>query len=239
MVAAGVAATLGLRRSRLLPAALVLLGGGLALGAWSAPDMIRELSPRLPDFSLLFPTGAQWIEGVLYAGIPQLPLTLLNSVLAVCVLSGDLFPGRRVPERRMAVSVGLMNLSAVWFGAMPMCHGSGGLAAQYYFGARTGGGVVMVGILKLALGLLLGTAAMSLLALIPQAVLAVFLLFAGYQLALPARDQKGIAALAVVIPTAAGIVLINTLVGFLVGMAVHLLIRYVWRRPLVARSPSR
>jgi len=32
-----------------------------------------------------------------------------------------------------------MNLTSVPFGGFPMCHGSGGLAAQYRFGARTGG----------------------------------------------------------------------------------------------------
>ena len=44
--------------------------------------------------------------GVMRAGIPQLPLTTLNSVVAVCQLSEDLFPGRAVTPVRVSVSVG-------------------------------------------------------------------------------------------------------------------------------------
>ncbi len=63
-------------------------------------------------------------------GIPQLPLTTLNSVVAVCQLSSDLFPARSVQPVLVSVSVGLMNMVGAWFGAMPCCHGAGGLAAQ-------------------------------------------------------------------------------------------------------------
>jgi MFS superfamily sulfate permease-like transporter len=35
--------------------------------------------------------------------------------------------------------MGVMNLLAVPLGAMPMCHGSGGVAGKYAFGARTAG----------------------------------------------------------------------------------------------------
>ena len=64
------------------------------------------------------------------AGLPQLPLTLLNSVVAVCQLSADKFPDRPASPRRVAISVGVMNLVGPWFGALPCCHGAGGLAAQ-------------------------------------------------------------------------------------------------------------
>ena len=36
---------------------------------------------------------------------------------------------------------------------MPFCHGSGGLAAQYRFGARSGASIIMLGALKLIVGL--------------------------------------------------------------------------------------
>jgi hypothetical protein len=68
--------------------------------------------------------------GIIKAGLPQLPLTTLNSVLAVCQLSGDLFPARQARPIAVSASVGVMNLVGVWFGAMPCCHGSGGMAAQ-------------------------------------------------------------------------------------------------------------
>ena len=67
--------------------------------------------------------------------MPQLPLTTLNSVVAVCQLSADLFPAKPVRPVLVSVSVGLMNMVGAWFGAMPCCHGAGGLAAQVRFQA--------------------------------------------------------------------------------------------------------
>ena len=64
------------------------------------------------------------------AGLAQLPLTTLNSVVAVCQLSSDLFPLRPARPVLVASSVGAMNLVGAWFGAMPCCHGAGGLAGQ-------------------------------------------------------------------------------------------------------------
>ena len=61
-------------------------------------------------------------------GLPQLPLTTLNSVVAVCALSNDLFPERHPPvvaPKSVAVSVGAMNLAGCAFGVMPCCHGAG------------------------------------------------------------------------------------------------------------------
>ncbi len=68
--------------------------------------------------------------GIVSTGVPQLPLTTLNSVVAVCQLSADLFPAKPVRPVLVSVSVGLMNMVGAWFGAMPCCHGAGGLAAQ-------------------------------------------------------------------------------------------------------------
>lgn len=68
--------------------------------------------------------------GIIMTGVPQLPLTTLNSVVAVCQLSADLFPARPVQPVLVSVSVGLMNMIGAWFGTMPCCHGAGGLAAQ-------------------------------------------------------------------------------------------------------------
>jgi MFS superfamily sulfate permease-like transporter len=83
----------------------------------------------------------------------------------------------------MAVSVGLMNLLSCPFGGMPVCRGSGGLAAQYRFGARSGLSTVMLGSAKLLAGLLFGSAAAAWMLAFPSSVLAVVLLTAGAALA--------------------------------------------------------
>ncbi|KAE8726254.1 Molybdate transporter 1 [Hibiscus syriacus] len=64
----------------------------------------------------------------------------------VCKLSSYLLPGREFSATSVSITVGLMNLVGCWFGAMPCCHGAGGLAGQYKFGGRSGGCVAILGI---------------------------------------------------------------------------------------------
>jgi hypothetical protein len=118
-----------------------------------------------------------------------------------------------------------MNVGACLFGAMPCCHGSGGLAGQNRFGARTGGSVVVLGLVKLGVGIFFGSAAMAALAAFPVSILAVLLIFAGLALAAPVRRCKGGCALFVAILTAAGILAVNTCVGFLLGLTVGLVMQ--------------
>ena len=88
------------------------------------------------------------------AGLGQIPLTTLNSIIAVTHLAADLIPEVPTPSATaVGISVSTMNLFACWFGAMPVCHGSGGLASQYRFGARSGASVIILGAIKLFLGL--------------------------------------------------------------------------------------
>lgn len=150
------------------------------------------------------PTPADFRKGALDAGLPQLPLTLLNSILAVTSLSASLFPpSSHLPSHShlsshssgypshpptpsntaIGLSIGLTNLASCWFGAMPICHGSGGLAAQYRFGARSGASVVVLGVVKLALGLFAGEAVVPVLERFPKALLGVMVLAAGVELA--------------------------------------------------------
>ena len=88
--------------------------------------------------------------------IAAVQLTILNIVVAVTMLSHELFPDVQVTMAHMSVSVGVMNAVGPWFGVMPCCHGAGGLAAQVRFGARSGAAPMVLGVAKLAAGLLLG-----------------------------------------------------------------------------------
>lgn len=164
--------------------------------------------------------ASDWWVAFWRATIPQIPLTTLNSVIAVCALSADLFPDRASSPRRVAISVGLMNLICCPFGAMPMCHGAGGLAGQYRFGARTGGSVIMLGVVKIVLALVLGTSLLAWLHAYPQSVLGVLLLFSGLELSMVCRDQSDRGAFFVMLVTAGASMAINTAVGFLVGLIV-------------------
>lgn len=144
---------------------------------------------NLPGFKIwhpqvLVPSWGSFKVGALDAGLGQIPLTTLNSVIAVSFLSADLLPHLPAPTvTSLGLSVALMNLVGGWFGAMPVCHGSGGLAAQYRFGARSGASIVILGIFKVLLGLLFGETLVSLLGQYPKSLLGIMVLAAGLELA--------------------------------------------------------
>lgn len=140
--------------------------------------------------TLLKITWEDWKIGFVRGAIPQIPLSILNSVIAVCKLSGDLFPDREASARTVSISVGVMNFVGCWFGAMPVCHGAGGLAGQYRFGGRSGASVVFLGIGKLVLALLFGNSFVSVLNQFPIGILGVLLLFAGIELAMASKDMN-------------------------------------------------
>ena len=203
-------------------------------------------SQHLPGFRLWhpytqIPHGTEWKVGILDAGVGQLPLTTLNSIIAVTHLATDLLPEVATPSvTSIGVSVAAMNLFGCWFGAMPVCHGSGGLAAQYKFGARSGASIIFLGILKLLIGLIFGESLTSLLHEFPVALLTIMVIAAGLELASVgeslntsrARDLKeGYAGLTetqqkqrwttMLVTTGFLVAFKNDAVGFLAGMVCH------------------
>jgi len=135
--------------------------------------------------TVLVPGPGDFKKGALEAGLPQLPLTTLNSVLAVASLAASLTPPfpSYPSTTSIGLSVGLINLVAMWFGAMPMCHGSGGLAGQYRFGARSGSSIIILGTVKLLLGLFAGGKVVVLLYRFPKSLLGIMVIAAGIELA--------------------------------------------------------
>lgn len=171
-----------------VPYALLIFTFGLVLAATIPP---RASSPththhaNLWHPSLSSPSGPAWRTGALDAALPQLPLTTLNSILAVTSLSASLFPTfpPAPSTTSLGFSVALANLLGCWFGAMPVCHGSGGLAGQFRFGARSGASIIVLGLVKLLLGLFVGEAIVPLLHQFPKSLLGVMVLAAGVELA--------------------------------------------------------
>jgi hypothetical protein len=145
--------------------------------------------PNLPSLTIwrphvLVPSWPDFTIGAINAGLGQIPLTTLNSIIAVSYLSADLLPLLPAPSvTAMGISVATMNLVGGWFGAMPVCHGSGGLAAQYRFGARSGSSIIVLGIFKIILGLVFGESLVGLLGQYPKSLLGVMVLAAGLELA--------------------------------------------------------
>lgn len=170
-----------------VPYALILFIVGLVFAFIQLAAHERR---HLPGFRLWHPWSPRvpsledWKIGILDAGIGQLPLTTLNSIIAVTHLAADLLPEIETPSvTAIGISVASMNLIGCWFGAMPVCHGSGGLAAQYRFGARSGASIIFLGFFKLLLGLLFGESLTALLHRFPLALLTVMIIAAGLELA--------------------------------------------------------
>lgn len=167
-----------------LPFALLILAVGILR---SLPDGVDTHPPFgfgiwTPHISI--PSPSSFRVGALDAGLGQIPLTTLNSIFAVSFLSADLLPKVPAPTpTAMGLSVMAMNLVGCWFGAMPVCHGSGGLAAQYRFGARSGSSVIFLGLVKLLLGLFAGKFTSNLFAGFPNSLLSIMVIAAGLELA--------------------------------------------------------
>lgn len=162
---------------------------GLVLCFIRDPSIFKDLKFGPSKFKILKITWEDWKIGFVRAAIPQIPLSVLNSVIAVCKLSNDLFD-KELSATTVSVSVGVMNLIGCWFGAMPVCHGAGGLAGQYRFGARSGLSVVFLGVGKLIVGLVFGNSFVRILSQFPIGILGVLLLFAGIELAMASKDMN-------------------------------------------------
>lgn len=224
--------------SRRVPVALVLFALGLLIAVATRPELLSSIGigVTLPAWTPL--SWSDFESAFWKATLPQIPLTTLNSVVAVCALSADLFPNRPASPRSVAVSVGMMNLISCWFGAMPMCHGAGGLAGQYRFGARTNGSILFLGTIKMILAVLFGSSLMLLCAAFPLSVLGVLLMFSGSELALVTRDQIRRPDAFIMLLTAGACMGLNHIaVGFLLGLSVASCMRMGWFRFDEASEP--
>jgi hypothetical protein len=164
-------------------------GGSQPLPGWSTAP-IATLAIRGTNWN-------DWSTGFWQGALPQLPLTTLNSVISLCCLASTLYVPDSLIEaeshpiaassilspRKVCWSVGLLNFLLCPFGAMPSCHGAGGLAGQHKFGARHGTSVVILGSVKMSLTLILGTWLVPFLDRIPLSVLSVSIIVAGQELA--------------------------------------------------------
>ena len=70
-------------------------------------------------------------------------------------------------------------MAAGAFGAMPLCHGSGGLTAHRRFGARTAGATVIAGGFYILLALVFADRAPAVLRAVPSVVLGAMMVYVG------------------------------------------------------------
>jgi hypothetical protein len=208
------------RRSDLnFPGALVIFAIGIAYGVYKFGMPPVQFGIPL-DFYM--PGVNELISGAYKAGIAQVPLTLTNAVLATSLLASDLFK-EKISNKKLSITIGATNFVAPVLGGFPMCHGAGGMAAHYRFGARTGGSDIMIGLLFVAVSFV---ATSAMLAIIPDGILGVLLLFAGLEML-----RYAIKTDHYVITGAMGVVtlLVDPTIGLATGIVLYILLR-LWKR---------
>jgi len=207
-----------IKRVKSIPdiSSLLVLGLGFGIGlanyGMPSPEMIPPLSVSLPSLD-------DFLTGSWLLVIPQIPLTITNSILATSVLMADLFKKKLDPDK-LSKTVGLMNLISTPIGGFPMCHGSGGLAAQYRYGARTGGSNIMSGLILLMIALFF--ASPEFIDILPMAIFGALLVFVAIELGKHSfkTDSYIITGIIAVLS-----LVFNLSVGFVVGLSIYYLLK--------------
>ena len=238
--AVAVAILVWLRQHRHWPGALLVVGAGALWAAFTRIDW----NVLAHGFGWVTPTPAalpwdQWLAALTLLVLPQVPLSLSNSVIATQRTVTDLFPERPVTLRGIGRTYGLINLLSPWLGGIPMCHGCGGLAGYYALGARTGGSVIIYGSLYLLVGGLFSGAFQEVLRAFPAPVLGAVLLVEAGVLLLLLREVPR-TPLALGLAGLIALVCVFAPQGYLMGMIVGCILFYSLRRwlPTPARPPG-
>jgi MFS superfamily sulfate permease-like transporter len=209
-----------------MPVMLLLLAYGALMALIQDAALARELGALVPRFRVPSPSvpvfaWADVVQGTLVLALPQAALTLGNAVIATAEEHNRHFPGRPVTVRGLALDHGLMNLAAAALGGVPMCRGAGGVAGHVRFGARTGGAVVILGVLLLGVALFFADSTGTLLRLFPLPVLGVILLFGGLELAAAGSLEESSSADRTVLVLTAGLALWNMGAAYVTGLALY------------------
>jgi xanthine/uracil/vitamin C permease (AzgA family) len=218
-----------LRQNRYAPAAIVLMALGVAImltkGQLHQVGFSGITLPPLTGFGL----EEVW-QTLLLAGFAQIPLTATNAVIATSSLIKIYWPDKPVSERRLSFTMGIMNVILPFLGGMPLCHGAGGLAGQYYFGARTGGTNIIEGLIEITMGLFLATSIAGLFTVFPTAIIGAMMFLVGIELTKFARDirlDKDLIPMGVTLMVSLAT---NMAYGFFAGLLVYHWIRLIFRK---------
>ena len=200
---------------------VILIGIVIGLQKFGIPQI-----KILPLPTLIVPGIQDFLKGGWLLAISQAPLTITNAILSTSLLMQDLIH-REVEPDKLSISIGLMNLTSVPFGGFPMCHGAGGLAAQYRFGARTGASNIISGIILLPIALFF--ASPEFVDIIPMGVFGALLVFVAIELG---KHSFKTSSYIVTVTIAILALLTNIAIAFIVGMVLAYSLVKITKRPL-------
>jgi hypothetical protein len=219
--------------NRRVPPMLVILPLGIAISLVGASlGELLAFNISLPSASISFAASDIWV-GLLTLGIAQIPLTIGNAIIATDSLAHSLFPEKKtVNVNRLGLTMGIMNVFSAIAGGIPMCHGAGGLAGHYRFGARRGSALFFIGALLIILGIFFGNTLTTIFGLIPSPVLGVILFFASIELAMAIKDIDVGKDLFIVFVVAVSCAFVQYgyLIGWIGGIALAYTIKRNWIR---------
>jgi MFS superfamily sulfate permease-like transporter len=203
----------------IIPATILLFGLGIAIVAREGfPVPLNIYVPRINTFQ----AHDVW-RGMLEVGFIQIFLTLSNAVLATRIAVNEKF-SRKVSDGQLALNMGLMNFLAAFFGCIPLCHGVGGFMAQYFYGARTGGAMIMEGFIELISAIFFSTTVIWIFSKFPLAIIGAMLLPVSIELGKSILVLKRRRELIVAAIVATLSYLTNLGIGFIVGITMHYLL---------------
>jgi len=214
-------------KNKPIPSAIILTLLGIIILLLSKTILLSDITFGLPSFSFKFPTWDNFVFGMIYAGIAQLFLTLTNVMIATVVLIKDLFPEREevLDANTLAYNMGIMNLISPFFVGMPTCHGSGGLMAQYAFGARTGGSMILEGIMEVFLGIFFSETLFLLFTEFPLAILGAMLIYTAFLLGRIAIKDFNVKNFLIILISGLFCYFLNITLGFFIGLLLYFIFK--------------
>ncbi|MBI2252310.1 MAG: sulfate permease [Armatimonadetes bacterium] len=225
--ALGIILILVLEKNKKFPAALILIFLGILVGIIFKGEIVFK--QNFNNFS----NSSFNLFSFLFLIFSQIPLTLGNSLLATEDLAKKYFGERahKVNLKNLSLTIGLGNIFSALLGGMPFCHGAGGLAAHYRFGARTAGANIIIGSIFLILGLIFKNSIVFYLSFIPYFVLGVLLLFSGLEMALQIKHLKN--KISLLIASVVGILTLianNLVLGVSSGIILFYALNYLIKK---------
>jgi len=215
-----------------IPSSIVLVTLGIVLIIWNQSINFSVIQFKLPVFTVQIPRWDNILWGMIIAGLAQLFLTLTNVMIATVSLIKELFPEKHeeVSASDLALNMGLMNIFTPFLGGIPLCHGSGGLASQYAFGARTGGSMILEGLLEIFLGLFLSETLFEIFIVFPKAILGAMLLYTAFLLAKISFKDISLKTMPIIVISAILCLIFNITIGFAVGLVLYYVLKLIEKR---------
>ncbi|MBL0954932.1 MAG: putative sulfate/molybdate transporter [Leptospira sp.] len=213
--------------NRKVPASIVVIFFGFMYSLFFHFETYSTFSKfeiNLPK--IYIPNLEMILKGFILLTLPQIPLSIGNSILATKQISDDLFPNKKpVTIKKIGFSYSIMNLISPFFSGIPCCHGAGGMVGHYTFGGRTGVSVLLYGLFYLLSGLFMGNGLDILIKAFPLPILGTLLFFESLSLILLIKDSfQNSKEFIIVIMT--GLLASGLPYGFLIAMIVGTSIHY-------------